>query len=152
MKNMGGSQGDLSEELVTQEKRKKGCRINQDLHPQGLTSQMPMGQMPVGGATGSGPEHQTDTQLRDSLNVWTAQCQGLRRRQHRTEHRQRTEIKIPDPAVNRTRAAGLEGRDSTDHATALFFLCFSKMQILYKEVAKVDLTWIWLVRFHEFLQ
>ena len=31
----------------------------------------------------------------------------------------RTEIKIPDPAGNRTRAAaGLEGRDSTDHATA----------------------------------
>ena len=42
----------------------------------------------------------------------------------RTEHRQRThtpnprtEIKIPDPAGNRIRAAGLEGRDSTDHAT-----------------------------------
>ena len=30
----------------------------------------------------------------------------------------RTEIKIPHPAGNRTRAAGLEGRDSTDHATA----------------------------------
>ena len=30
----------------------------------------------------------------------------------------RTEIKIPDPAVNRTGAAGLKGRDSTDHATA----------------------------------
>ena len=30
----------------------------------------------------------------------------------------RTEIKIPDPAANRTRTAGLEGRDSTDHATA----------------------------------
>ena len=27
-------------------------------------------------------------------------------------------IKIPDPAGNRTRAAGLEGRDSTDHTTA----------------------------------
>ena len=27
-------------------------------------------------------------------------------------------IKISDPAGNRTRAAGLEGRDSTDHATA----------------------------------
>ena len=27
-------------------------------------------------------------------------------------------IKIPDPAGNRTRSAGLEGRDSTDHATA----------------------------------
>ena len=30
----------------------------------------------------------------------------------------RTEIKIPGSAGNRTRAAGLEGRDSTDHATA----------------------------------
>ena len=30
----------------------------------------------------------------------------------------RTDIKIPDPAGNGTRAAGLEGRDSTDHATA----------------------------------
>ena len=30
----------------------------------------------------------------------------------------RTEIKIPDAAGNRTRAAGLEGRDSNDHATA----------------------------------
>ena len=30
----------------------------------------------------------------------------------------RTEIKILDPAGNRTRAAGLEGRNSTDHATA----------------------------------
>ena len=30
----------------------------------------------------------------------------------------RTEIQIPDPAGNRTCAAGLEGRDSTDHATA----------------------------------
>ena len=27
-------------------------------------------------------------------------------------------IKIRDPAGNRTRTAGLEGRDSTDHATA----------------------------------
>ena len=30
-------------------------------------------------------------------------------------------IKIPDPAGNRTRAAGLQGRDSTDHATATDF-------------------------------
>ena len=28
----------------------------------------------------------------------------------------------PDPAGNRTRAAGLEGRDSTDHATATLIL------------------------------
>ena len=30
----------------------------------------------------------------------------------------KTENKFPDPAGNRTRAAGLEGRESTDHATA----------------------------------
>ena len=30
----------------------------------------------------------------------------------------RTEIKFPDPAGNRSRAAGLEGRDSTNHARA----------------------------------
>ena len=83
----------------------------QDLHPQGQTIQMPVGQMPVGGATVSGPEHYTGTQGRASLNVWSAQCQGLRRKQHRIEHRQRKEIEIPDPA-------GLEGRDSNYHATA----------------------------------
>ena len=65
----------------------------------------------------------SDAQGRASLNMWSAQCQGLRRRQHRTEHnghmpKPRIGIKIPDPAGNRTQAAGLEGRDSTDHATA----------------------------------
>ena len=63
---------------------------------------MPVGQMPVGGATVSGPEHKTDTQGRASLKVWSTQCHGLRRRQHRTEHKghtpnPRTEIKIPGP-------------------------------------------------------
>ena len=48
-------------------------------------------------------------------------------RQHKTEHKghtpyPRTEIKVPDPARNRTRAAGLEGRDTTDHAMATEFL------------------------------
>ena len=67
--------------------------------------------MPIGGATVSGTEHWTDTQRRASLNVWSAQCQGLRRRQHRIEHKghtpnPRTEIKIVDPAGNRARAAG----------------------------------------------
>ena len=33
----------------------------------------------------------------------------------------RIEIEITDPPGNRTRAAGLEGRDSTDHATAIIF-------------------------------
>ena len=52
----------------------------------------------------------------------SAQCQDLRRKQHRTEHSQRTEIKIPNPPGNRTRATGLEGRDSTDYATAMDYL------------------------------
>ena len=83
---------------------------------------MPVSQMPVGGATVFGPEHYTDTQGWASLDVWSAQCQGFRRRQHRTEHKGhtpnlRTEIKIPDPAGNRTRVAGFGGRESTDHAT-----------------------------------
>ena len=66
---------------------------------------MPVGHMPVGGATVFGPEHERDTQGWASLNVWLAQCQGLRQRQHRTEHKghtpnPRTEIKIPDLAGN----------------------------------------------------
>ena len=65
--------------------------------------------MPVGGATVSGQEHYTGTQGRASLNVWSAQCQGLLRIQHSTEHNghapnPRTEIKILDPAGNRARA------------------------------------------------
>ena len=36
----------------------------------------------------------------------------------------RTEIKIHDPIRNRTQAAGLEGRDSTDHAMAMDVIKF----------------------------
>ena len=85
---------------------------------------MPVGQMPVGGgATDCGPEHKICTQGRVSLNVLSAQCQGHRQRQHRIEHEGHTPstrigIKIPEPDGNLTQAAGLEGRDSTDHATA----------------------------------
>ena len=39
------------------------------LTPRGLTTQMHVGQMPVGGAPDCGPEHYTDTQGRTSLNV-----------------------------------------------------------------------------------
>ena len=60
--------------------------------------------MSAGGATGCETEH------------YTAQYQGLRKRQHRTEHRPtpspRIEIKIPGTSGNRTSAAGLEDRDS----------------------------------------
>ena len=41
----------------------------------------------------------------------------------------RTEINIPDPAGNRTWVAGLEGRDSTDHATATDGLLVSEILI-----------------------
>ena len=79
--------------------------------------------MSVGGAVVYGPEHLTDTQGLASLNVWSAQCQGLRRIQYRTEQKGHTlnpriGIKIAHLAGNRTLAAGLESRDSTDHATA----------------------------------
>ena len=61
---------------------------------------------------------------RGSNSLWTTTMAGLRRRQYRTEHKGHTpnprrEIKIPDPAGNRTRAADLEDRDSTDHAMAM---------------------------------
>ena len=41
------------------------------------------------------------------MNVWSAQCQGHRWRQHRTEHKEhppspRIEMKISDPAGNQT--------------------------------------------------
>ena len=41
----------------------------------------------------------------------------------------RTEIKIPDHAGNGTRTAGLEGRDSTDHATATDSIKFNKQNL-----------------------
>ena len=67
----------------------------------------------------------TCTQGLASLNKWSAQCQGLRRRQHSTEYKGHTpspriEIKIPDPPgieLGPPRRARLEGRDSTDYAT-----------------------------------
>ena len=44
----------------------------------------------------------------------------------------RTEIKTPDPARNRTWAARLEGRDSTDHATATESIIFHCFKLLWK--------------------
>ena len=59
-------------------------------------------------------------------NLLSVECQGRQKRRLRIEHKgyipnHKTEIKIPDPVGNRTRAAGLEGRDSTDHATATVY-------------------------------
>ena len=74
--------------------------------------------MPVGRETDCGAEHWTNTQGRTSLNVWSAQCQGHRQRQHWREHKEHTprvEIDISHQAENRTLAAGLESTDSTDN-------------------------------------
>ena len=51
-----------------------------------------VGQMSVQGTTDIGPEYQAGTQDRDSLNLWSAECQGHHQRQHRTENRQRTHL------------------------------------------------------------
>ena len=56
----------------------------------------PVNQMSVEGATDCGPEHQTVTQMRVSLNVWSSRCQDHRQRQHRTEYRQRTHNQSQD--------------------------------------------------------
>ena len=43
----------------------------------------------------------------------------------------RTEMKIPDPAGNRARAASLEGRDSIDPVTATSFMV--SISLIYKK-------------------
>ena len=78
--------------------------------------------MPVGGAIVYGPEQETDTQGRASLNgqhnvrASAGDTTGQNTDKGHTSN-PRIGIKIPDPAGNRTRVAGWEGRDSTDHAT-----------------------------------
>ena len=76
----------------------------------GITTQIPVGQTPVGGATYYEPE----AQGRASLNLWSAQCQDQLQRKHRTEHKgqapsTKIKIKISDPNENRKRVVGLEG-------------------------------------------
>ena len=41
----------------------------------------------------------------------------------------KTEIKIPDPVGNWTQVAGLEGTDSTDHATAVDIFSILRIKI-----------------------
>ena len=97
---------------------------NLGLTPPGTYNPNARGSDTCRGATGYGTEHQRDTQGRASVNVWSVQCQGLCRRNtgQNTDNghtpNPRIEIKIPDPAGNRTRVAGFEGRDSIDHATS----------------------------------
>ena len=84
---------------------------------------MPMGQMPVG-------EQHTIDQNSIQIGYTRAglpECvvstmsgppqETVHDRTQRHTPNPRIEIKIPYPAGNRTRAAGLEARDSTDHAT-----------------------------------
>ena len=54
----------------------------------------------------------------------------------------RIQIKIPDPTGNRTRAAGLEGRDSTDHATATDLTTLLKIvSKLWPEISDLFDAW-----------
>ena len=78
--------------------------------------------MPVWGATDCGPEQQTkhkggppgqhNGRATDRDNTGQNTDKG-----HTPSPR--IEIKIPDAAGNQTRAAGLESKDSTDHATPM---------------------------------
>ena len=94
---------------------------------------MTVGQMHVGGAkTLDRNSKQIATQRRSFLNHWSEECQNHSQRQLRTEHKghipcHRIEIKISDPARNRTRAAGLVGREYTDHTTATDAITFNKL-------------------------
>ena len=86
---------------------------------------MPVGQMPVGRATVFGPEHYIYTRAglpEYVVSTMSGPPAGYNIGQNIDKGHApnpRTEIKIPDPAGNRTQAAGLEDRDSTDHATAM---------------------------------
>ena len=89
----------------------------------GLITQLPVGQIPIGEQWLWTRTLDRYTRTGPPWNLWSAECQGHRKRQHRTEHKVHTpspriEIKIPEPAGIRTRAAGTEGRDPTDNATA----------------------------------
>ena len=80
----------------------------QDSHPQGLTSQMPVSQMPV--ATVSGPEHQTDTQGRASLKyvVSTMSIPPPKTKQGRTQTKDTHPI--PGQKLKFMTAPGIEPR------------------------------------------
>ena len=73
------------------------------------------------------PEDVDSKQEWASMNLWSSECQCHRQRQHWAEHkrytpRPRIPIKIIDPAgieLGSSRCTGLEGRDSTNYATAM---------------------------------
>ena len=103
-----------------------------------LRFQIPVGKMPV-------EEQQTMDQNTREVH---------RQRQHRTEQKDNTpspriKIKIPNSAWNRTRAAGLEGRASTNHTTGTDYnvlyvkifinvvLVFSKLKCLIETTGNI---------------
>ena len=112
----------------------------------GTYNQMPVVKMPLGGATNCGPQHLTNTQGCAFLHVWSTQCQAHRQktqdRIQRTHTSPRTEIKIFHPAGKRTRAAGLEGRNSTDHATGRLTL----MSILISIIIIIIIIYVFCPR------
>ena len=92
-----------------------------------------MGQMPAGVAVATvfGPEQQTYTQrgppwMCGQHNVRASAGDNTGQNTDNEHTYPRTEIKITDPAGNPTSAAGLEGRNPTDHATEtdILFLNF----------------------------
>ena len=75
---------------------------------------MPLSQMSVERAQIFGPEHE------DRFTRMSGPPSGNTGQNIDKGHapNSRIEIKISDPAGNRSRAAGLESRDSNDHSTA----------------------------------
>ena len=105
-----------------------------------LTIQIPVGQTPVGEPWSMDQNTRREHKGANSLNLCSAECQGLRQSQLSTENRRRThtesqdKIEIPDAERNRTRATGLKGRDSIDNAAETkTWYPFNKMLIRHKK-------------------
>ena len=90
------------------------------------------------GARDYGSEHWTGAQARAFLNLWPAECQGLRQSQHRTEHRQMDTHTVLESRLKSLNPPGIElgpprrfeGSDSIDHTKStdpnintVFILC-----------------------------
>ena len=97
---------------------------NVGLTPPGHSSQIPVGQMPIWGAT---DVDQNTRQIHKGGPpwVWSKHNVSVSARDNTGQDTDvghtpspRIEIKISAYAGNRTQIAGQEGRDSTDHATA----------------------------------
>ena len=85
-----------------------------------------MGQTPIRGARDCGPEHYARAKGRpfriyshQNIRTFARDNTGKKHRRHTPNPR--IEIKYLDSVGNGTRAAGVEGRDSTDHAKDLWY-------------------------------